>query len=211
MDPSVLKRIFEPFFTTKEFGQGTGLGLAMVHTIMKSHNGAIVVESVPGVGTTFDLYFPASANVGQEQKPLARPLRRSGLVPFGNNRNILLVDDEDTVLSIGANLMRRLGFVPMAYMFPREALKAFEDDPSAVCAMITDLTMPEMTGLELSRRVLEKRPDMPIILTTGYLHSDAQKNAQESGVMCVVTKPFDVREMIAKIRQILNEPEDTAT
>jgi PAS domain S-box-containing protein len=210
MDAAVLKRIFEPFYTTKQFGQGTGLGLAMVHTIMKSHSGAIVVESAPGKGTTFELYFPAAANSGAEQKPTVRAQKRGGLVPFGNGRNIMLVDDEDTVLAIGANLLRRLGFVPLAYALPREALKVFEADPSSVCALITDLTMPEMTGLELSRQVLAKRSDLPIILTTGYLHSDAQKNAQASGVMCVVTKPFDVKEMIAKIRQVLNEPEDTS-
>jgi PAS domain S-box-containing protein len=206
MEPSVLKRIFEPFYTTKEFGQGTGLGLAMVHTIMKSHSGAIVVESEPGKGTKFELYFPAASVVNLESAPPPRVARRSGIVPFGNGRCIMLVDDEDTVISIGTNLLRRLGFVPMAYALPKEALKAFELDPAAICAVISDLTMPEMTGLELSRRILAKRPDVPIILTTGYLHSDAQKNARESGVQCVVTKPFDVKELIAKIRMVLNEP-----
>jgi PAS domain S-box-containing protein len=208
MDEAVLKRIFEPFYTTKDFGQGTGLGLAMVHTIMKSHGGAIVVDSTPGVGTAFSLYFPAASNRATETSAVPKPARRSGIVPFGNGRTIMLVDDEETVLSIGSNLLRRLGFVPLAFGFPKDALASFEAEPSSICAVITDLTMPEMTGLELSRLVLAKRPDMPIILTTGYLYSDAQKNAQESGVMCVVTKPFDVKEMISKIRQVLNEPDD---
>ena len=211
MEPAVLKRIFEPFYTTKEFGQGTGLGLAMVHTIMKSHNGAIVVESEPGKGTTFSLYFPAASTVSASAAVVPRTTRRSGIVPFGNGRSLMLVDDEDTVLNIGSNLLRRLGFVPMAYTFPKEALKAFELDPAAICAVISDLTMPEMTGLELSRQILARRPDVPIIITTGYLHSDAQKNAQESGVQCVVTKPFDVKELISKIRMVLNEPEEAAS
>ena len=211
MDDAVIKRIFEPFYTTKKFGQGTGLGLAMVHTILKSHNGAIVVESVPGSGTCFSLYFPAASGVEPEPKPAASPPKRRGIVPFGNGRSIMLVDDEDTVLNIGANLIRRLGFVPMAYALPKEALMAYAQDPNAVCAVISDLTMPEMTGLELARHMLKKRPDLPVILTTGYLHSDAQKNAQESGVMCVVTKPFDVKELVSKIRLILNEPEDTSS
>ncbi|HZZ19385.1 MAG TPA: PAS domain S-box protein [Opitutaceae bacterium] len=211
MEPSVLKRIFEPFYTTKEFGQGTGLGLAMVHTIMKSHNGAIVVESEPGKGTAFSLYFPAASTFSASAKVAPRITRRSGIVPFGNGRSLMLVDDEDTVISIGSNLLRRLGFVPMAYALPKEALKAFELDPAAICAVITDLTMPEMTGIELSRQILARRPDVPIIITTGYLHSDAQKNAQESGVQCVVTKPFDVKELISKIRMVLNEPEETAS
>jgi two-component system cell cycle sensor histidine kinase/response regulator CckA len=211
MEPSVLKRIFEPFYTTKEFGQGTGLGLAMVHTIMKSHNGAIVVESEPGKGTSFSLYFPAAAGYSASAAPAPKATRRTGIVPFGNGRSLMLVDDEDTVLNIGSNLLRRLGFVPMAYTFPKEALKAFEMDPNAICAVISDLTMPEMTGLELSRLILARRPDLPIILTTGYLHSDAQKNAQESGVKCVVTKPFDVKEMIAKIRMVLNEPAEVVS
>jgi len=210
MEPAVLKRIFEPFYTTKEFGQGTGLGLAMVHTIMKSHNGAIVVESEPGKGTTFSLYFPAAATFSASALVVPRTTRRSGIVPFGNGRSLMLVDDEDTVLNIGSNLLRRLGFVPMAYTFPKEALKAFELDPTAICAVISDLTMPEMTGLELSRQILARRPDVPIIITTGYLHSDAQRNAQNSGVQCVVTKPFDVKELISKIRMVLNEPEEAA-
>jgi CheY-like chemotaxis protein len=183
----------------------------MVHTIMKSHNGAIVVESVPGKGTAFSLYFPAAATSSVSAHPMPKTARRTGIVPFGNGRSIMLVDDEDTVISIGSNLLRRLGFIPMAYAFPKEALKAFELDPAAICAVISDLTMPEMTGLELSRLILARRPDVPIILTTGYLHSDAQKNAQESGVQCVVTKPFDVKEMIAKIRMVLNEPAEIAS
>jgi two-component system cell cycle sensor histidine kinase/response regulator CckA len=207
MPPAVLKRIFEPFYTTKDFGQGTGLGLAMVHTIMKSHNGAIVVESIPGVGTSFELYFPAAAKRIAAVDVVVTLPKRPGLVPFGRGRSVMLVDDEETVLSIGANLLRRIGFVVLAYPFPKEALKVFESDPAAISAVITDLTMPEMTGLELSCQILAKRPDMPIILTTGYLHSEAQKNARDSGIKCVVTKPFDVKEMISKIRLVLNEPE----
>jgi CheY-like chemotaxis protein len=201
----VLKRIFEPFFTTKTLGQGTGLGLAMVHAIMKSHNGSIVVESVPGSGTTFDLYFPATVLSVAVPGLGAREARQDKFVPFGNNRRIMLVDDEDAVRVIGADLLERLGFVPVAFARPAEAVEAFRADPGGFSAVISDLTMPEMTGLELARHVLSIRPETPIILTSGYLHSEAQQKARESGVRCVINKPFEVQELVAQVRSVLDE------
>jgi PAS domain S-box-containing protein len=205
MQEAVLKRIFEPFFTTKTLGQGTGLGLAMVHAIMKSHNGSIVVESVPGSGTTFDLYFPATVLSVAVPGLGAREARQDKFVPFGNNRRIMLVDDEDAVRVIGADLLERLGFVPVAFARPAEAVEAFRADPGGFSAVISDLTMPEMTGLELARHVLSIRPETPIILTSGYLHSEAQQKARESGVRCVINKPFEVQELVAQVRSVLDE------
>ena len=209
MPPAVLKRIFEPFYTTKEFGQGTGLGLAMVHTIMKAHDGAIVVESMPGLGTTFELYFPAAAVKEAEAKPRAKAPKK-GMEPFGNDRSILFVDDEDTVLSIGTTLLRRLGFNPVSFAHPAEALAVFQAEPDKFSAVISDLTMPQMTGIELARAILAVRPGLPVILTTGYLHSEAQQDAQAAGIACVVTKPFEVRELISKVRMALKEPQPAA-
>jgi PAS domain S-box-containing protein len=206
MEESVLKRIFEPFYTTKALGHGTGLGLAMVHAIMKSHNGAIVVESAPGSGTTFDLYFPAATDQVPEPTPGTRKPFADDLVAFGNNRKIMLVDDEDPILVIGADILQRLGFLPVAFTRPTEALEAYRADPAGYCAVISDLTMPEMTGLELARHILAVRPGVPIILTSGYLHSDAQQKAHESGVKCVINKPFDMQELVAQVRSVLGEP-----
>jgi PAS domain S-box-containing protein len=206
MDEDVQKRIFEPFYTTRTFGKGTGLGLAMVHAIMNSHNGAIVVESAPGAGTRFDLYFPQAPAKPHAPGGAARPQGKEGFVPFGNDRRIMLVDDEDAVRHIAESLLRRFGFRPSAFARPVEALEAFRADPGAYAAVISDLTMPEMTGLELAGHLLAIRPDTPIILTSGFLQSDVQQKARESGVRCVIKKPFDVRELMAQVRSVLNEP-----
>ena len=206
MEPPVLQRIFEPFYTTKTFGRGTGLGLAMVHTIMKSHNGAIVVESEPGSGTTFDLYFPAATGQVPEPGPAKASPRLEKIAPFGNGRAIMLVDDDDAVRKIGASLLERLGFVPATFSGAADALRAFREAPAGFAAIVSDLTMPEMTGLELAREVLAIRPGVPIILTTGYLHLETQQRARESGVRCVITKPFEVQDLTAQIRAALGEP-----
>jgi CheY-like chemotaxis protein len=211
MDEAVLKRVFEPFYTTKTFGQGTGLGLAMVHAIVSSHGGAIVVESTPGAGTTFDLYFPAAPVKAPAELPAAPAPgvdapRKSRFVPFGNNRGILLVDDEDSVLTIADSLLRRFGFAPRSFALPVEALKAFKADPDGFSVVISDLTMPEMTGLELCQQILAIRPGIPIILTSGYLNTEALQKARLSGVRSVIKKPFDVKELVAQIRLVLDEP-----
>ena len=210
MTPEVLKRIFEPFYTTKEFGQGTGLGLAVVHTIMKAHNGAIVVESLPGLGTTFELYFPAAPVAVPEANAGVRSARK-GLEPFGHHRFVMFVDDEDTVRSIGTTLLRRLGFEPVAFSHPKAALEAFRAEPAKFAAVISDLTMPQMTGIELGKTIMRLRPDVPVILTTGYLHAEAQQNAREGGIAFVITKPFEVKELVARLREALKEPAQAAT
>jgi two-component system cell cycle sensor histidine kinase/response regulator CckA len=204
MDQAILKRIFEPFYTTRTFGKGTGLGLAMVHAIMNSHKGAIVVESAPGAGTTFDLYFPAAPV--QAPAPVPPAPSKASFVPFGKNREIMLVDDEDAVRTIAESLLRRFGFKPSAFALPVAALEAFRAEPASFCAVITDLTMPEMTGLELAGHMLAARPDTPIILTSGYLQADVQQNARASGVRRVIKKPFDVHELMAQVRAVLDDP-----
>ena len=208
MDEAVLKRIFEPFYTTRTFGKGTGLGLAMVHAIVSSHKGAIVVQSAPGKGTTFDLYFPAAPAPAPAPAavPAPQPQRKDRFVPFGRDRGIMLVDDEDAVLRIAESLLRRFGFKPAAFALPVAALEAFRADPGAYAAVISDLTMPEMTGLELAGHMLAARPDLPIILTSGYLQADVQQKARESGVRSVIKKPFDVHELMAQVRAVLNDP-----
>jgi PAS domain S-box-containing protein len=210
MSEEVVKRIFEPFYTTKTFGQGTGLGLAMVHAIMNGHKGAIVVESALGKGTTFDLYFPAAAAVARAEPaaevPAPKAPQRPGFTAFGNSRGILLVDDEDSVLSIADSVLKRFGFVTRSFALPVEALKEFRADPDGFSLVISDLTMPEMTGLELSQHILTIRPGTPIILTSGYLNTEALQKAKETGVKSVIKKPFDIKELVAQIRLVLNEP-----
>jgi PAS domain S-box-containing protein len=202
MDKAVMKRIFEPFYTTKMFGQGTGLGLAMVHAIIKSHNGAILVDSTPGVGTSFDLYFLPSTGPNPRAGPAAGGSGKV-LTPFGIGRRIMLVDDEESVRTIGSNLLKRFGFTPVVFGKPLDALAAFRAGPAEFAAVVSDLTMPEMTGLELARHMLAIRPDTPVILTSGYFHSEAQQKAREAGVRSVINKPFEVYEMIEQIRLAL--------
>jgi DNA-binding NtrC family response regulator len=120
----------------------------------------------------------------------------------------MLVDDEDAVRNIAESLLKRFGFAPRTFALPVEALEAFRSDSADISMVISDLTMPEMTGLELAGHMLAIRPDMPIILTSGYLHSDVQQKARESGVRCVIKKPFDVHELMAQVRAVLNEPPD---
>ena len=120
------------------------------------------------------------------------------------------MDDEEPICRIGAELLERLGFSPSVFELPSDALKAFRADPAGFCAVISDLTMPEMTGLELARQIRAIRPAVPIILTSGYLHLDAQQKARESGVNCVISKPFEMKEMASQIRGILGESVESA-
>lgn len=138
-----------------------------------------------------------------EQAPAPRKPR---FVPFGNERGILLVDDEDSVLTIAGSLLRRFGFAPRSFALPVEALEAFRADPDGYSAVISDLSMPGMTGLELAQHILALRPATPIILTSGYLNAEAMQRARTSGIKSVIKKPFEVMELIGQIRLVLNEP-----
>jgi PAS domain S-box-containing protein len=206
MDDAVQKRIFEPFFTTKAFGKGTGLGLAVVHAIIQNHSGSIVVESAVGRGSEFSIYFPgvSSKEAGPAPGSAAVPHE---LAPFGRGRAVLLVDDEPAVRSFGGDALRRLGFRPTVLAHPVMALEAFRLTPSLFSAIISDLTMPDMTGLELARQVRGSRPDIPFILATGFLNADATDRAADSGVRSVLTKPFEIHELAARLRAALQEPE----
>ena len=204
IDPRVMARIFEPFFTTKAPDEGTGLGLAMVHGIVEDHHGAIVITSVVGQGTTVAIYFPAAA--GQAAGALVRANDTpAALVPFGRGRKVLIVDDDTTVLRLGNDILHLAGFMPEAFSSPILALKKFESAPQDYAAVVSDLTMPGMTGVELARHLRLLRPDLPFVLASGYLHSEAQGGAQESGIAHFIKKPFDISEFTAKLRAALGE------
>jgi DNA-binding NtrC family response regulator len=128
------------------------------------------------------------------------------MAPFGRERGILLVDDEAAVRSFCGDVLRRLGFNPTILGHPRLALEAFRAEPSSFCAVISDLTMPEMTGLELARHILDVRADIPFILASGYLNSEASEKARQAGVKCIIDKPFEAHELASRLRSVLNEP-----
>jgi PAS domain S-box-containing protein len=205
IDPRVMTRIFEPFFTTKAPDEGTGLGLAMVHGIIEEHQGAIVVTSVLGQGTTVAIYFPAAAGPAASAPENADggPPR---LAAFGRGRKVMIIDDDATVLRLGAEILRLAGFAPEAFSSPALALRSFEAASQNYAAVISDLTMPGMTGVELARNFRQLRPDLPFVLASGYLYSEAQGGAQKSGLSHFIKKPFELREFVAKLRVALGEP-----
>ena len=206
MDAAVLHRVFEPFFTTKRPGEGTGLGLTMVYGIMQNHSGAIVVESTVGEGTTIHLYFPANSSpVPETSTPSSEPPFPISS-PFGLGRRIVLVDDDDDVLKVGHGLLQRLGFLPEAFASPVSALDAFRAAPADFAGVITDLTMPGMSGLELARQMGLIRPGVPLVLASGYLHGDAQEEMHRLGLRHFVRKPFTLHELARHLRTVLGEP-----
>jgi CheY-like chemotaxis protein len=196
MEDGVMKRIFEPFFTTKEKGKGTGLGLSVVYGIVKSHNGGIRVSSRPGQGSVFSVYLPARTGAEVERESVSWET-----LPTGTER-ILLVDDEEPIVELGKGVLRRLGYTVVAKRSGREALETFRED-GPFDLLITDQTMPEMTGVMLATELLKLRPDLPVILCTGYSESVSRETAQEVGIREFLMKPLSKRELARAVRRAL--------
>jgi PAS domain S-box-containing protein len=197
--PAQIKdKIFDPFFTTKAVGEGTGLGLSVVIGIVKQSGGYITLESESGKGSTFTVYFPKVAGettgdiAGREEAP-----------PIGSER-ILFVDDEEALLELGEQLLTKLGYDVTCQGSSEAALGLFKDDPSGFDLVITDQTMPEMTGVELAKRILEIRPDMPIILCTGFSHLVDTESAKAAGIRGFAMKPLTKREIARTIKSVLD-------
>jgi PAS domain S-box-containing protein len=197
--PADLDRIFHPFFTTKKPGEGTGLGLSVVYGIVKNHGGAIGVESGPGTGTAFTVYLPyvAAEMVAGEKKP-------PGPVPSGQER-ILFVDDESAIVEAAENYLRSMGYNVIATCDSLEALEIFRQRPDRIDLVITDMTMPRLTGLELSKELLAIRQDLPIILCSGYNQSIQEKLLKQLGVRHFVKKPVTLADLNRRVRQVLDE------
>ncbi len=199
MDQSVISRIFEPYFTTKENGKGTGLGLAVVHGIVKSYKGDIRVYSEPGKGTAFHVYLPAiKSQVETEEADAAATVLK------GTER-ILLVDDEETIVRMETQMLERLGYDVTERTSSIEALEAFRAAPDKFDLVITDMTMPNMTGVQLSQKLLEIRPDIPIIICTGFSTKIDDEKAKVAGIRGYVMKPVVMRELAKKIREVLDQ------
>ncbi|HEU0039568.1 MAG TPA: ATP-binding protein [Verrucomicrobiae bacterium] len=199
MDVETLKHIFEPFFTTKKPGEGTGLGLPVVHGIVREHRGAITVRSELGIGTTFDIYLPASECTPPENKDSAQPLLR------GMGEHILLVDDEPSVCAALRVLIMRLGYRVTAETSPIKALKIFEESPDEFNLLISDLTMPHMTGVDLAQQILQIRPKLPVLLASGSsddLTADADE-VRQFGVCDLLPKPASLSTLADLIHKSL--------
>ncbi len=187
MDSATASRIFEPFFTTKEPGRGTGLGLSVVHGIMKSCDGAISVYTKPGDGTTFHLYFPAldfDAPSNAEAEPA---------LVGGSGQRVLFIDDEPVLNILGERFLTRLGYVPVIERDALAALALFREQPFDL--VITDLTMPQLSGIDLARRLWEIRPGTRIILTTGYTATLDTPRAREIGFRELLLKPYSIQAL----------------
>ena len=202
MDRIVMERIFEPFFTTKDPGEGTGMGLSIVHGVVKSHGGRITVYSEPGEGTTFQVYLPRIDIKGTE-----REIRPSEPVPKGKER-ILFVDDEVPIVQMMQQMLESLGYHVTARTSSIEALEAFHSQPDKFDLVLTDQTMPNMTGAKLAQKLIEIRPDIPIILFTGFSERITEESAKTIGIRQYVMKPVVRGELARAIRRVLDQEEE---
>ena len=191
MDAATLQRIFEPFFTTKPVGSGTGLGLAAVHGIMATHEGGIAVRSEPGQGATFEVFFPVAPasfqSLGKEDANVDGSVTVMLKQPV-LGQHILCVDDEESLVFLLTRLLERRGYRVSGYTDPRAALVALQADPGSFDLLVTDYNMPELSGLELARAANQLRPDLPIVLASGYITEALRVAAPAAGVKDLVYK-----------------------
>ncbi len=197
IEPELCSRIFDPYYTTKGVGDGTGLGLSVVHGIVKSYHGAIHVFSEPGKGTTLKVFFPL---IESKIAPEATSL---GSLPTGKER-ILFVDDQAALAEIGGQMLKSLGYEVTVRTSSNEALEVFREQPDKYDLLLTDMTMPEMTGKDLAQEFLRLRPDFPIILCTGFSEIVSEESAQQIGIKAFVMKPIIMRELAETVRQVLD-------
>ncbi len=200
IEPEHMDHIFEPYFTTKETGKGTGLGLSAVHGIIKSHKGAILVDSRVGQGSTFEVYLPLTRETPAEQ-PLARtPLQ-------GGSESVLLVDDEPAILAVGKQMLKELGYRVQAAGNAREALERFAGHARQFDLVITDMTMPGMTGDRLVVELRRIRPAIPIILCTGFSDLVSKEKLEALKVNGFFMKPVPLADMARMVRNVLDDPD----
>jgi len=199
MDAAVLNRIFEPYYTTKEQGKGTGLGLSVIHGIVKNHRGDISVTSSPGKGTTFKVYLPIT-----EDADLVKEFEPSNGAAKGNE-HILLIDDEEQIVSMEQQMLENLGYEVTARTDSNEALKEFSEKPQNFDLVITDMTMPHMTGDELAQKLLDIKPDIPVILCTGFNEDITEEKALSMGIQKFVMKPVIKNDLATTIRTVLDQ------
>ncbi|MHC1742427.1 MAG: ATP-binding protein [Syntrophobacteraceae bacterium] len=198
MDSRTMERIFDPYFTTKEIGEGSGLGLAVVQGIVRRFGGSIAVTSGLGKGSSFQIHFPRIV------KPVESPEEKGYDIPRGIER-VLLVDDEQSVANVGEALLRNLGYRVIVRTDSREALKHFESHPDELDLVITDYTMPGLTGGELAKIILRLRPGMPIILCTGFNEEISEDEAREIGIARFLMKPLSRRDLAVNVRKALDQ------
>ena len=196
IDPGVMDRIFDPYYTTKEVGKGTGMGLSVIHGIVNSHGGGVRVESKLGEGTLFEIYFPALEKISEEEKKPEGQIK-------GGSEKILFVDDEESVVKLNHQLLERLGYQVQSTTKPLEALEWFKADPDQFDVIITDMTMPRLTGDRLAAEVLKIRPQMSVIICTGYSERMSTEKAEALGARKYLEKPIDLLNLASSLREVI--------
>ncbi|MFH1216932.1 MAG: ATP-binding protein [Pseudomonadota bacterium] len=201
MKKEIIDKIFEPYFTTKETGKGTGLGLAVIHGIITSYGGVIEVRSEVGEGTTFQLYFPLLQTT---QDISAALINDENYSPPRGDEHILIVDDEEAVLRMEKQMLESLGYTVTARSCSLEALQVFQNERKKFNLVITDMTMPSLTGDELARKIMELEPNMPVILCTGYTEKMNEEQAKKFGIREYIHKPLERNDMAHAIRRVFD-------
>ena len=194
IDPEIRDKIFEPYFTTKEEGRGTGLGLAVTHSIVSACGGGITVHSEPGKGTRFNLYFPVAEDTATE-------VVEKATITGSGHESILFIDDDAVIVSLGKRTLERCGYSVTTSMDPVQALELFKKAPADFDMVITDMTMPVMTGDLLTEALLKIRPDLPVIVCTGFSERMNKEKAQEMGIRRLLDKPVEPGTLLATIRE----------
>jgi len=219
MDAATLERIFEPFFTTKPVGQGTGLGLAVVHGVMRTHEGGVDVQSAPGQGSRFTLYFPVATSAVQSA-PDAQPTQAVQAAPASSapstppatdtpgsaprmKHHVMYVDDDQALVFLVQRLLRRRGYEVSGYTDPHEATAALRAAPQAFDLLVTDYNMPGFCGVDLVREARLIRPDLPVALASGYVTAEIEQAALAEGAQALIHKPNDVEELCATVQRLV--------
>ena len=200
MDEAIRAHIFEPFFTTKQAGEGTGLGLSVVHGMVQAHEASMEVESTPGVGSAFRIYFPAvEAPVAEvlAPGPDAAPVQ-------GRGKHVLYLDDEEAIIFLMQRLLQRKGYRVTGYTEPRKALEAVRADPAQFDLAVTDYYMPGMSGLEVAQALKEIRPDLPVVMASGYISEELRAKAPAVGIRELIYKPNTVEDLCEAVARFAN-------
>ncbi len=198
IDKDALEHIFEPFYTTKRVGEGTGLGLAMVHGIVKQHRGHITCYSKLGHGTTFSIYFPAETSRGDGEQPKVTHL------PRGGSETILLVDDEELIRDLGSRILTEAGYRVFKAVNGKEALDMYEAHSASIALVILDLIMPEMGGKQCLENLLRLNPSAKVVIASGHLANGSTKEAMAAGAKGFVKKPYNIQQMLEVVREVLD-------
>ena len=205
IDPDTLQRVFEPFFTTKPVGQGTGLGLAVVHGIMRTHHGTVDVQSNPHTGTVFTLYFPVS---DLPVASVAPPPPQREMVQ-GHGKHVMYVDDDEALVFLVDRVLKRRGFKVTTFTDPRLASATLRQRPMDFDLLVTDYNMPGYSGVDLLRDARHIRPELPVALASGYITPEIEKSALAEGARALIHKPNDVDELCETVQRLLQAPHAT--